>query len=1181
MATKIDKKGFMLPEQSEVSRLKGEKLFQSPFERRASKQRAFTAVEFANWMDAQREPRRQNNITLPEKEKFIKYIVKNSKMLLKFNKIVIRNIFNEIDSELKDNAEQLLLQVETYVENGNVKSKSLTFVSEVDPAFLVFDMQNSLKVDLNSLGHLRFKLTDAAEDKVLCDQRLNLQDNVDNLYLENLFFEGFELDYKGQKLKGALGFALVFLPRNLEIAHMTLNRALLDANFERFGEIMDQCEDYAEYRKSFFPWEYLQAKAEKMNYDYFFDFNNNLGKSNVIILRQENVLTHSYLPGSFEQLKGQLRRLVEEEITPGEGLLEITEASERKARLGECLLFDMFLKSVNLVSCGERMLINGFLFHYQNEAFFEPAFDANTSGFQQPMIGHLNKALRKYLGRHFAFLQSDEKFLSYKLTMQIYLAFENNTLEGKAYPIAFSKSFIPLIIKTIQLNSPDLDDEQLYLLCANRCLNMLPLARYSKEGQRVYIDDQVIYFKLLMKTFYADSYILLLRYGVSFDAVLHKHFGNGFAYLLDTLYLNMFCDFKELLRVMFIMRGDIANIERFEETGFTLSSILDILFLIQVLCSDMDYLKNALSPENLADQIERLVVKQSYNLKESFVKIVELLDYLCEEDFRLNDFMYMKSLIHKQREVKLNAYRNFSLNLKLLRLPRSSVEAMIDKELYKDEIFSTRAQALFFSKEAQEEGVDDTLVHKEDYIKEDIYFEIAEDFEPEYDLEQLQRKQLSSAEDAMIFLNNLDRELTKKLQTGTIKRDTLQTIKELNIEPLFAILTDYFKIGETVKYELYHDMRKMFDTEKISIFRLAVAVACSFSESQGEITKALIHLGRRVTELFFPEEKSEIADEVAKLIVSDVYLFSGVSSLSFFVQNAVECSLGRGYVHVKSAQMNLFNEIIDISEICAKHLFTNTFVTGKSQILFKEDFCRDVELVFEDLIETQQFTSQDTNRFDVLLEIIHGEEIDQFVIPFKVNLQQEKPHVFCKLNTPISIRKQLGRHSLLPAYILKHQILQCPLFAYRSLTCLRVPLDFQKTNFQFRFQRKKETFLTATVKFEPGVNDRSCSNLMPWQYTADKLGSLLKFTQNELSLTISSYFFFLSVDSFYEMLSINVTELLHAEDVFKFVKLNSKKRSYSTLKGKNIEPNGQFFELRDYESAIRDKKPLTVLINFD
>ena len=48
----------------------------------------------------------------------------------------------------------MMLEVESFIDKGNVKSRSLTFISEIDPKFVVFQMENSLKVDLNSLQHI-------------------------------------------------------------------------------------------------------------------------------------------------------------------------------------------------------------------------------------------------------------------------------------------------------------------------------------------------------------------------------------------------------------------------------------------------------------------------------------------------------------------------------------------------------------------------------------------------------------------------------------------------------------------------------------------------------------------------------------------------------------------------------------------------------------------------------------------------------------------------------------------------------------------------------------------------------------------------------------------------------------------------------------------------------------------
>ena len=107
-----------------------------------------------------------------------------------------------------------------------------------------------------------------------------------------------------------------------------------------------------------------------MNYDLFFNFNNSLEKKNIFLTRQDNVLAHSYLSDSFEDLKEKFKQLLNEEIDQENMLLEITENHERKAKLGVSLMYDSFLKVLNLIGCNDRLLLNKIIFRYKHEPYF-------------------------------------------------------------------------------------------------------------------------------------------------------------------------------------------------------------------------------------------------------------------------------------------------------------------------------------------------------------------------------------------------------------------------------------------------------------------------------------------------------------------------------------------------------------------------------------------------------------------------------------------------------------------------------------------------------------------------------------------------------------------------------------------------------------------------------------------
>ena len=82
-----------------------------------------------------------------------------------------------------------------------------------------------------------------------------------------------------------------------------------------------------------------------------------------------------------------------------------------------------------------------------------------------------------------------------------------------------------------------------------------------------------------------------------------------------------------------------------EGLQISFASLIDVLFLLQVFCSDMDYLKTSVRAETFVEQLEKLVVKHGYNMEEAFLKILDLMDYLYDESFKIEDFSFLRDII--------------------------------------------------------------------------------------------------------------------------------------------------------------------------------------------------------------------------------------------------------------------------------------------------------------------------------------------------------------------------------------------------------------------------------------------------------------------------------------------------------------------------------------------------------
>ena len=77
-----------------------------------------------------------------------------------------------------------------------------------------------------------------SQDEILYDSIIDLQSKLNSFQLESMYFHEFCFDYKGINLNAVINFLVVSIPRNLETSHLILKRDLIEANFEKFGELL-------------------------------------------------------------------------------------------------------------------------------------------------------------------------------------------------------------------------------------------------------------------------------------------------------------------------------------------------------------------------------------------------------------------------------------------------------------------------------------------------------------------------------------------------------------------------------------------------------------------------------------------------------------------------------------------------------------------------------------------------------------------------------------------------------------------------------------------------------------------------------------------------------------------------------------------------------------------------------
>lgn len=80
---------------------------------------------------------------------------------------------------------------------------------------------------------------------------------------------------------------------------------------------------------------------------------------------------------------------------------------------------------------------------------------------------------------------------------------------------------------------------------------------------------------------------------ISFDDLFLKSMLNSFADVIDCINLNMYLDFKNLTKIIFMAHEDnLLLFKNLKELGLTYHVFIDILYFIEAIVNHMDYIVN-------------------------------------------------------------------------------------------------------------------------------------------------------------------------------------------------------------------------------------------------------------------------------------------------------------------------------------------------------------------------------------------------------------------------------------------------------------------------------------------------------------------------------------------------------------------------------------------------------------
>ena len=1184
-ATTVCKPEREQPTASEILKNKRQQSVKSQFENLQRKP-ANAPVDLKNLVDYYEAKALESSILYPARRSYLELALSNSRIILNFRKLVLKNVINEPGSGLTHtDIDNMLFRIECGIDKGDISAAGPTLIDEVTESFISFDVNLSMKVNLRGLENLRLRVHSVLDDKTLLDTVLDLRGMVDFVCLEDSLYPAVGVEYNGRVIPGVLQCVLVLVPKNLETAHLTLQNNFIDANFDRFMEIYKASQDYPSYRASFFTEQYRKAKLAVKSPEYLFYLNNMVALNLPSLNHQQSLICNQAQANSFDDFVSLLESALETSHSLQELLVPNSESGAEQGTRSSGIFLDISRHVLGLLSPQSRLLVHKLIFEGFNKQYINLEPEPSTLSYHDPMVKELSRGVAELLSGSFDYLREDQRHLVYKLAFEVYLLFDNNSLEGHGCPIALSRHHLVPIVRYVLVNCRRLRDEDLKLIVINQIMSHQDMEKYTKANQLMYIDSMIVYFKLLFKKLYADYYRALTNKMMSFDAILAQAFVNSFASYFETINYNIYNDLKLTFQHVFsALNGKFGLLDKLGTIGLSFGSLFDIIFALQAMVTNAGIF-DELPAHKFGSAIETVLRKESRNLGSSITKMFKLLSFLYDEDFHAADFLQFRGIIQKRHESQIASNRNLTLNIKALGLDRKAIRDIIEAELLKNDMFSMRVLTLYSNeghstyKTKSKTDNEESVEALPNAIDEDAYFEIAEDFdfEAEGNMQAVPNRHIFKYTGCLIYLNNLDYYLIENnIGAAGIKSD-LNNICELSHADATRLLGRYMTVPEELHQEIQDDLAAVTGSDRISLVKLVIVLICSYTESLPEMLEGLRHLGSSITGILFSKESGRLLDDVIMHIIDEVYGMVPVTYFAGSMHNLIGNHGDTRYCHVKTATFILETDVIDVTQICIKHLVSNTFLSGKPMLYFNEVFCRDMELVLKNMVDLKELDTR-IDKLSLYLEVVYDKEPRMYTVPFKVTFDPEV-RLLCKFKDPLYFTREVSERSLLDDSVLDHYFLGSPYTYFNEFTSLKLPVDYTATTLIFALMARKTLFLTVEVRFVVNLQDRPCSSLANWKFRNPDTSALVKLGKQSVAIEVGHGCFFFTLGQLYSHVRSIVLEKLDEADLFRFIKLNNEKFVFKTAKGKNVVPETFLFELAAVEEAIKSKTacPLSVI----
>lgn len=169
-------------------------------------------------------------------------------------------------------------------------------------------------------------------------------------------------------------------------------------------------------------------------------------------------------------------------------------------------------------------------------------------------------------------------------------------------------------------------------MCVNAVVGQCFMPRYSPANNLVHLNSVLVFFKIFIKRLFPTEFQQISGRMISFDHLFLRCLINSYAHVFDAINLNMYLDFKNTLKLIFLSQEQgVGLFAHLNELGISFPAFIDALYFADALVSNSKYLADV-EPQFFLANVEKALQLNFRDFPSVICRLLKSIDFLfgCE-----------------------------------------------------------------------------------------------------------------------------------------------------------------------------------------------------------------------------------------------------------------------------------------------------------------------------------------------------------------------------------------------------------------------------------------------------------------------------------------------------------------------------------------------------------------------